>query len=188
MELYIKNMVCDRCIMAVKSVLEQNGIAFRTVSLGVAHLSEDIPAGTLSKLNADLNRIGFEIIDDRRNRVAEQVKTEIIGWLYHRTSPLLPQKINLSEYLSERLHTEYGTLSSLFSETQGITIEKYFIAQKIERVKELLMYDELTLSQIADELGYSSVAHLSSQFKQVTGITPTRFKQTHPGRKPLDRI
>lgn len=120
--------------------------------------------------------------------MAEQVKTEIIGWLYRRTSPLLPQKINLSEYLSERLHTEYGTLSSLFSETQGITIEKYFIAQKIERVKELLMYDELTLSQIADELGYSSVAHLSSQFKQVAGITPTRFKQTHPGRKPLDRI
>lgn len=184
--LYIKNMVCNRCIMVVEEQLKALGLSPLLVELGVVTLPGPLEDSMLVPVKNALEAMGFELIDDRRTRLVEQLKTAIIQLVHHNDGQL---KMNLSDYLTETLHADYSSLSKLFSEVAGITLEKYFIAQKVERVKELLVYDELSLNEIADKLNYSSVAHLSSQFKAVTGLTPQHFKQIGAGRrKPLDRV
>lgn len=163
--IYIKNMVCDRCIMAVRSLLQEMGLEPLSVRLGEAELSRPLSAAGRASLDAALRRLGFELIDGRRERLAEQVKTLVIE-LVHRENGCL--RVNLSDYLAERLRHDYDYISGIFSDVEGTTVEKFFIAQKIERVKELLAYDEFSLSEIAGMLNYSSVAHLSAQFKRVT--------------------
>jgi AraC-like DNA-binding protein len=185
-KLYIKNMVCNRCIMVVKAELEKLDIKPLSVELGEVTLSQPLDVKRKEELSKDLESLGFSLIDDKRGRLIEQVKNLIIELVHYNDNDL---KINLSDYISEKLHHDYNYISNLFSEIEGSTIEKYFIAQKIEKVKELLVYDELTLNEIAFKLNYSSVAHLSAQFKKVTGLTPSHFKQIKTNkRKPLDKV
>ncbi|MBC6110118.1 helix-turn-helix domain-containing protein [Pedobacter fastidiosus] len=186
MKLHIKNMVCNRCKMVVKAELEKLGFNPISVELGEVSIAENISAVDKLKIAEKLNIFGFELLEDKKTQIAEQVKTTIIDLVHYTKEPL---KINLSLYLSERLNLEYSSLSAVFSEIENQTIEKYFIAQKIEKAKEMLTYGELTLSEIAFQLNYSSVAHLSSQFKKVTGLTPSGFKtETSDKRKTLDEI
>lgn len=173
MKIYIKNMVCNRCKMVVKSELEKLELHPLSIELGEIELQEDNIDKIKSDLIITLNSLGFELIDDKKSKTIEKIKTLIIDLVHHKNNELAT---NLSHYLSENINQEYNTLSNLFSEVEGTTIEKYFIAQKIEKVKELLLYDELTLSQIANQLHYSNVANLSNQFKKVTGFSPTYFK------------
>jgi len=174
MKLYIKSMVCSRCKMVVKSELEKLGIQLLSVELGEVDTVETIDSNRKQQIADALLPFGFELIDDKKSRIIEQIKNLVIDLVQHKNGAL---NINLSDYLSQHLTKDYGTLSSLFSEVENTTIEKYFISQKIEKVKELLMYDELTLNEIAFQLHYSSVAHLSNQFKKVTGFSPSYFKQ-----------
>jgi AraC-like DNA-binding protein len=179
-------MVCNRCIIMVKQVLEKLGVAHINVQLGEIELEEDLSIEQLSELTKQLHELGFELIDDRKKRIIEKIKNRIIK-LVHQSNEL--PKHNISDILSEELHYDYNYLSSFFSEIENTTIEKYIISQKVERVKELLVYDELTLNEIADQMGYSSVAHLSNQFKKVTGLTPGYFKKIKENkRKPLDEL
>lgn len=185
-KLYIKNMVCNRCIMVVKSELEKLGIEPLSVELGEVVLSESLNDKKKEQLSKILDTLGFALIDDKRGRLIEQVKNSIIELVHYNDNDL---KVNLSDYISDKLHHDYNYISNLFSEIEGTTIEKYFIAQKIEKVKELLVYDELTLNEIAFKLNYSSIAHLSAQFKKVTGLTPSHFRQIKTNkRKPLDEV
>jgi AraC-like DNA-binding protein len=185
-KLYIRNMVCDRCKMVVKSELENMGLHPLSVELGEVELGREITNQEKQQLSERLQQLGFSLIDDRKSRLIEHIKTLIIELVHHRNGEL---SVNLSDYLKSHVNHDYHYISNLFSEVEGITIEKYFIAQKIEKVKELLVYDELSLSEIADLLNYSSVAYLSSQFKKVTGFTPSYFKQIRENkRKPLDKI
>lgn len=185
-KLYIKNMVCRRCMMAVERLLHDQGIEPLSVGLGVISLPRPLTPQERTTLDRSLREVGFELIDGRRERLIEQVKSLIIELIHNENNDL---KVNLSDYLSSHLHHDYNYISSLFSEVEGITIEKYFIHQKIERVKELLVYDELSLGEIAALLNYSSVAHLSAQFKKVTGLTPSHFRTIGAGRRrPLDEV
>lgn len=184
--LYIKNMVCNRCILVVKNELEKLGVKASLISLGEIKLQEDLTENQKKQFSGTLHELGFELIDDKKSRLIEQIKTIIIELVHYNNSDL---KVNLSDFLAERIYHDYNYISNLFSEVEGTTIEKFFIAQKIERVKELLVYDELTLSEIAYQLNYSSVAHLSNQFKKVTGLTPSYFKQIGmERRKPLGEV
>lgn len=186
MNLHIKNMVCNRCKMVVKAELEKLGFNPISVTLGEVYLNQDLSAADKEKIAASLQPFGFELLADRKTHLAEQIKTAIINVVHYATEPL---KINLSLYLNDLLKLEYANLSAVFSEVEGQTIEKYFIAQKIEKAKEMLTYGELTLSEIAYQLNYSSVAHLSAQFKKVMGITPSAYKTTaKDSRKTLDEI
>jgi AraC-like DNA-binding protein len=173
MKLYIKNMVCSRCKMVVKSVFENIGIFPIAVELGEVELKSDIPENQKKVLLKSLRSIGFDLIDDKKSKNIDKIKTLIIDLVQNKNNDL---KSNLSDFLSQQLHQDYNTLSNLFSEVENTTIEKYFISQKIEKVKELIMYNELSLSEIAYSLNYSSVSHLSNQFKKVTGFSPTYFK------------
>lgn len=173
MKLYIKNMVCSRCKMVVKSVFENMGINPIAVELGEVELKNDIDESQKNELLKNLRAVGFDLIDDRKSKTIDKIKTLIIDLVQNKNNDL---NTNLSEFLFQHLHQDYNTLSNLFSEVENTTIEKYFINQKIEKVKELIMYDELSLSQIAYSLNYSSVSHLSNQFKKVTGFSPTHFK------------
>ena len=184
--IFIKNMVCNRCIMVVQNELNNLGIEAKNVKLGEAELMKELTAQQKDTLENSLIKLGFELIDNKKSRVIEKIKTVIINRVHHQDNDA---KTNLSEILSKELHHDYHYLSNLFSEVEGTTIEKYFIAQKIEKVKELLVYDELSLSEIAFRLNYSSVAHLSNQFKKITGLTPSHFKQIREDkRKPLDKV
>jgi len=174
MKLYIKNMVCSRCKMVVKSELEKLGLCPISVELGEVEIQEENIDRLKDILLRNLHTIGFDLMDDKRSKTIEKIKTLIINLVHYKNNEL---KSNLSDYLTQHILQDYNTLSNLFSEVEGITIEKYFISQKIEKVKELLVYNELTLSEIAYQLNYSSVAYLSNQFKKVTGFTPTYFKQ-----------
>lgn len=186
MKVYIKNMVCNRCIMVVKNELEKLGFNPLNVSLGEATLVQELTTEEIMKLNDSLTELGFQILDDRKSKIIEKIKNTIIKLVHYQEND---SKTNLSSILSNKLHHDYNYLSNLFSEVEGTTIEKYFIAQKIEKVKELLVYDELTLSEIAFRLNYSSVAYLSNQFKKITGLTPSHFKQIREvKRKPLDEV
>lgn len=186
MKIYIKNMVCNRCIMVVKQELEQLGFAPKNLTLGEADLEREISDEEKKAIADHLEGFGFELIDDKKSRLIGQIKSLIIELVHHQNSAL---SINLSDHLSQELHHDYNYLSNLFSEVEGTTIEKYFIAQKIEKVKELLVYDEMNLSEIAFQLNYSSVAHLSNQFKKVTGLTPSHFKNIKSDRRiPLDKV
>lgn len=183
---YLKNMVCHRCVLAVQQLLDKLEIPARQVGLGEV-LLEEIPSPEKKRqLEEELEALGFELIDQRKNRIIEKIK-QIIIHLVHRENNALTQP--LSQLISSQLHQEYSSLSQLFSQVEGTTIEKYYIAQKIERVKELLVYDELSLSEIADLLHYSSPAYLSNQFRQVTGLRPSHFRNIGRNkRKPLDKV
>lgn len=184
--LHIKNMVCNRCIMAVENALCGLGLHPVKTELGTAVIREEITDAVHDAVRAALEPLGFEIIDERKSRIIEQVKSEIIRLVHYDSGGL---KVNLSDWLSSRMHKDYSLLSKVFSEATGTTIEKYFIAQKIEKAKELLAYGELSLNEIADRLGYSSAAYLSAQFKNVTGLTPSHFRKIGENRrKPLDEI
>ena len=186
MQLYIKNMVCERCIMAVRRELEAEGIPFQSIQLGEVKLTTELPKEVLERLSAKLQLAGFEILDNKRSRIVEKIKNTIVSLIHHKENDL---NIKLSALLEDKLEMDYHHLTTLFSSVEGITIEKYTILQRIEKAKELLMYDELSLSQIADEMGYSSVQHLSQQFKKVTGLTPSHFKNLKENkRKPLDKL
>lgn len=186
MTLRIKNMVCPRCITAVRRIFDAEGIPLRSLLLGEAEIDGTLSPEAKSTLAARLEEQGFELLEDRRSQLIEAIRKSLIE-LVHTADELPP--VRLSDYLSERLGLDYKYLSTLFSETQGRTVEKYFIALKIERVKELLVYEELTLSEIAFRLGYSSVAHLSAQFKQQTGLTPSSYRRARDKkRRALDRI
>ena len=185
---YIKNMVCDRCIMAVNDAFGKLNLLPEKVSLGEVVLREDsIDENVKNELDISLQKLGFERIDDRKGRLIEAIKNKIIKIVHH--SEGIDLKFNWSDILAEEFHYEYNYLSHLFSSVEGITLEQYIIRQKIERVKELLFYDELNLGQIASRLGYSSIAHLSAQFKKVTGLTPTELKKSRVvSRKSLDNV
>ena len=172
--------------MAVQNELDQLNLKVNSIQLGEVDLTEELTSDQKEKLNDALTVLGFEIIDDRKSRIIEQIKNIIIDLVHHLENDI---QTNLSELLSSQLHHDYNYLSNLFSEVEGTTIEKFFIAQKIEKVKELLVYDELTLSEIAFRLNYSSVAYLSNQFKKVTGLTPSHFRKIKENRrKPLDKV
>ena len=184
--LFVKNMVCSRCIMVVQNELEKLGFEFTNIKLGEVTLTRELNLDERNSLEAVLIPLGFEVIDDKKSRIIEKIKNIIIDLVHHQDNDV---KNNLSDILGEKLNHDYNYLSNLFSEVEGTTIEKYFIAQKIEKIKELLVYDELSLSEIAIRLNYSSVAYLSNQFKKVTGLTPSHFKQIREEkRKPLDKV
>lgn len=179
-------MVCNRCIMVVQNELDKLGLDVKNIRLGEVTLDNELTTEQKTKLDSALTPLGFEVIDDKKGRIIEKIKTAIIELVHHQNNNT---KTNLSEVLSSTLHHDYNYLSNLFSEVEGTTIEKYFIAQRIEKVKELLVYDELSLSEIALRLNYSSVAYLSNQFKKVTGLTPSHFRQIREDkRKPLDEV
>lgn len=183
----VKNMVCNRCITAVESLLRKHGLTPVHVHLGEATVAEkNIPDAVWAALDQSLLDAGFERLDDQRRRWIEKAKNIIVQRIHH--GGQLPAGENWSDVLTAEIPLEYGYLSSLFSSVEGITPEQFIIRQKIERVKEWLFYGEMSLSQMADALGYSSVAHLSARFKKVTGITPTEFKKRKPPRKSLDKI
>ena len=170
----------------VKSELEKSGLHPLTVELGMAEVERDLSTEEKKLLNERLEKLGFELIDDKKTRLIESIKTAVVELI---REPGAAPKLTFSEYLSEKFHHDYSALSKLFSEVQGMTIEQYVITQKIERVKELLVYDEFSLSEIALQLNYSSVSHLSKQFKKVTGLTPTHFKQVKENKRiPLDKL
>lgn len=186
-ELHIKNMVCGRCIKVVREVFEKQQLEINDIELGIVSLKQTIDEKHLLALSEALLAEGFEIVDDKRSQLVSRIKNELINLIHY--GDLETQQQNISAYLSKKLYKDYHYLSNLFSEMENITIELFVIYQKIEKVKELLVYDELTLSEIAFRMDYSSPAHLSAQFKKITGFTPTQFRKLKDHkRKPLDKI
>jgi AraC-like DNA-binding protein len=179
MTIQIRNMESNRCIALVRKELNKLGLPYKTVELGKIELKTDISVEYLKMLDCALKESGLELISENRTNYIEKIKSAIQQLIY--LSDELP-KTSISEYISKRVNYDYAYLSNLFSSSQGITIEKYIITQKIARVKELLVYGELTLNDIAFQLGYSSVAHLSNQFKKITGLTATHFRLLRQGR------
>ncbi len=186
--LFIRNMVCNRCVMAVENMLNKMDIGFTSVQLGEVQLKHALTDAQKEALSGELQRIGFDLIDSRISGVIEKIKQLTIKRARNQVSEE-EAKLKLSVFLSQQLHHEYTYLSSIFSSIESRTIENYFIEQRIEYVKELLVYGELSLSQIAMKLEYSSTAHLSAQFKKVTGLTPSYYKQVGANkRKALDQV
>lgn len=185
--LYIRNMVCNRCIKVVEEEFKKLGLYIRNISLGEVVIDNELSEEDLERIRLVLEDNGFELIENRKMRTIEQIKILILNLV--RDEEKEGRKINISDYLSEKINADYNYLSTLFSSVENITIEHYLILQKIERAKELLKYGELTLSEIAYKLGYSSVAHLSAQFKKVTGMNANQFKTlTENTRKSLDKV
>ena len=179
-------MVCIRCQMVVKAELDKLGILYRYVHIGEADIFESLTREKLNQLDCELRKSGLQLMDDKKSILVEKIKNTIIE-LVHYTDDQI--KVNFSDYLSEKLNYDYTYLSNLFTEIKGMTIEKFYITHKIERAKELIVYDELNLSEIAYKLHYSSVAHLSNQFKKITGLTPSHFKKLkHQKRKTLEDV
>lgn len=179
-------MVSNRCIMAVKEELKKLGLHFIVVDLGEVDIMEELSAEQREQLKNALLSLGFELMDDKRAILIERIKNAIIEMVHH-TDEMI--KVNFSDYLSEKLNHDYTYLANLFSEVQGTTIEQFIISHKVERIKELIMYGELSISEIAWKMNYSSVAHLSNQFKKVTGLTPSHFKQLRDKRRsPIEEI
>jgi AraC-like DNA-binding protein len=186
--LLVKNMVCHRCIMAVEAILQSEKIPFHKVVFGEIHLIDAINEDQKSRLKNKLSAIGFELIDNHTSGLIEKIKQLIIKRARNEMDST-ENKTKLSIYLSDVIHHEYTYLSSLFSAIEGRTIENYFIEQRIEKAKELLVYDQLSLSEIAFQLEYSSAAHLSTQFKKITGLTPTYFKELGTSKRiALDEV
>jgi len=179
LKLYIKNMVCIRCKMVVKQELEKLGLHYSNVELGKADIIENISPRQKEEFKIGLEKFGLELLDDKKSILIEKIKKVIIELIHYSDEPL---KVNFSDYLGEKLNHNYTYLANLFSEVEGITIEHYIIFHKIEKVKELLVYDELSLTEISYKLHYSSVAHLSNQFKKITGLTPSFFKKVKDHR------
>lgn len=179
-------MVCSRCILVISQELKRVRLKATAISLGEVELAKEPTQNQLERFRNNIIALGFELLDDNKKLLTEKIKNIIITEAHYSDKV---SKYNFSQILSDQLKRDYCYLSNLFSEVEGITIEKYIINQKIEKVKELLVYGELTLSEIAHKLGYSSVAHLSAQFKKVTGQTPSRFKNIGKSRrKPLDEV
>lgn len=166
--------------MVVKSEFEKSGLQPLSIKLGEVELKTEPAKLQIEKLNASLNALGFEIIDNKKAQTIEKIKNAVVMLVHHSDRDI---KTNLSAYITSQVHQDYNYLSNLFSEVEGTTIEKYFINHRIEKVKELLMYNELSLSEIADQLGYSSVAYLSNQFKKITGFTPSYFKSLKENKR-----
>ncbi|MBA7546993.1 HTH-type transcriptional activator RhaR [subsurface metagenome] len=180
-------MVCNRCIKVVQDELNKLGCNIKSIELGKVELQGAVENPGIEQINKVLKENGFELIDDRKSRIIDKIKTTIIELVHHNKE--IPEHINYSDFLFKEIGFDYSYLSNLFSSVEGTTIEKYLINQKIEKVKELLVYDELSLSEISFRLGYSSVQHLSNQFKKITGLTPSHFKKIKDKkRKPLDKI
>jgi AraC family transcriptional regulator len=185
--LIIKNMVCNRCIIAVEHQFESHGIKPEKVILGEVEIREELSPSEYKEIKNSLENLGFEILDDKNVQQIAKIKALIINLIHYQEEKNRHQ--NYSQIIAQEIGKDYSSLSNLFSEIEGTTIEKYIINQKIEKVKELLAYDELSLSEISYKMGYSSVAHLSSQFKKVTGLTPSHFKRIGENRrKPLDEV
>lgn len=184
--LHIKNMVCDRCIKSVTNILCSLSIMHKPVKLGEVTITTSLPPELKSILNQKLTAEGFELIDDKKSKLIEQIKKLLVSVLQ---VEIEDKKFKLSAFLGESLHHDYSYLSNLFSSTEGKTIENYFINLKVEKIKEMLVYNEFSISEIAYKMGYSSSAHLSNQFKQVTGLTPSFFKSMGSAkRKSLSSI
>ncbi len=175
-------MVCIRCKMVVKQELEKLGLHYTTVELGEVEVLEDFSVEQHDRFQAALLKSGLELMDDKKSVLIQKIKNVIVELVHYSDEPLT---LKLSEFLSHKLNHDYTYLANLFSEVQGTTIEKFFISHKIERVKELLVYNEVTLTEIAFRLHYSSVAHLSTQFKKLTGLTPSHFKQLKDKRRSM---
>lgn len=178
-------MVCSRCIMAVRDIFNSQNIEVLDIKLGEVVVNNSLSEKQIENIKNSLNNIGFELLEDNQQMLIEQIKTTIINLIHQENKP----NSNYSEILSTTLHRDYSSVSKLFSSVEGISIEQYIILQRIEKVKELLTYKQQTLSEIAFDLGYSSVGHLSAQFRKVTGFTPTQFKKDRNElRKSLDKI
>ena len=185
--LHIKNMVCNRCIKVVNDELSGLGFTIKSIELGEVTLKEKLTENDLEKISQVLTENGFELIDDRKSKIINRIRTVIIEFIHYDKEK--PEHMNLSDFLAKEIGHDYSYLSNLFSSVEGLTIEKYLIHQKIEKVKELLVYDEYSLNEISYQLGYSSVQHLSNQFKKTTGLTPSHFKKIKISkRKPLDKV
>lgn len=182
MKLYIKNMVCIRCKMVVKEELTKLGIGYTTVDLGEADITTPFTAELHDQFKVALLHSGLELMDDKKSILIQRIKNVIVELVHYSEEPLI---VNFSVHLSDQLQHDYTYMANLFSEVTGITIEKFIIAHKIERVKELLVYNELNLTEIAYLMHYSSVAHLSAQFKKVTGLTPSHFKKLKEKRRSM---
>lgn len=186
MTLFIKNMVCHRCVIAVSQELEKLNLKAVRINLGEVELKKSPTKKQISQLFERLNLLGFEILDDQKQKQIERVKGLLIK---KAQSAEVEGHFSITDFLSKALHKDYSYISRLFSEVEGITIEQFFILQKIEKVKELIIYNEMNLSEISYQLGYSSVAHLSAQFKKVTGLTPSHFKKAGGRhRKSIDSV
>jgi len=186
LKLYIKYMVSTRCKMAVKDALRELGLHFILVDLGEVDIMENISTEQRELLKVALLDSGLELMDDKRAVLIEKIKNAIVEMVHHNDELI---KVNFSEYLSEKLNHDYTYLANLFSEVQGTTIEQFIISHKVERIKELIIYDELNITEIAWKMNYSSVAHLSNQFKKVTGLSPSHFKQLKEKRRsPIEEV
>lgn len=185
--LHIKNIVCNRCIKVVNDEFKKLGLAIDTIDLGKVELNTAPNEAQLSEIREVLIQNGFELIDDKKSKTIDRIKTLIIELIHYGKEK--SASLNYSDFLANELGHDYSYLSNLFSSVEGITIEKYTIHQKIEKAKELLVYNELSLNEISYQLGYSSVQHLSQQFKKITGLTPSHFKKLKDHRrKPLDKV
>jgi len=179
-------MVCNRCILVVKSELEKLGLNYLSVELGEVTFQKEISKEEKTEISKQLEALGFEILDDANSKTIEKIKSILIDLIQNKNNDI---NITISDYLKEKLHQDYSKLSNLFSEVEGISIEKYLINLKVEKVKELIVYNELTLSEIANLLHYSSSAHLSNQFKKVTGFSPSYFKKMKGSKRTqLDQL
>ena len=188
MKVLLKNMVCDRCILVIQNVLDELKIDSVAVNLGEVDFGDRmLDLAQLEQFRDEITALGFELINDKKGRLIEGIKKHVIAFVQQSETR---ENTKLSDYLAGHLHQDYNYLSNLFSSVEGVTIERYFINQKIEKTKELLVYGELTLTEIAFRLGYSSVAHLSGQFKKVTGLTPSHFKGLRDSRqrKSIDKV
>lgn len=185
-KIHIKNMVCPRCISTVNDIFHELGIEIVSIQLGEVITTSNLSSAIKHNLDEMLESKGFELLEDLKMKLINSIKTIIIQQIHHVDAPL---SINFSTLLSEQLHHEYTSMSRLFSQVEGITIERFILKQKIERIKELIFYNELNLTEIAYKMDYSSVAHLSGQFKKETGMTPSEFKKLRaPGHNALDKI
>jgi AraC-like DNA-binding protein len=185
-KIHVKNMVCNRCVLVVKSEIEKLGYEINSIELGEVILNIAISNDEKKIIATKLESFGFEILNDSNGKIIEKIKTTLIDLVQNKSNFT---NLTLSEYLMQNIHHEYSKLSNLFSNVEGISIEKYYINLRIEKVKELIIYDELSLSEIAAVLNYSSVAHLSNQFKKTTGFTPSYFKKIKESkRKELDQL
>lgn len=179
-------MVCNRCILVVKQELEKLNLVANSIVLGEIQLKKEPSVKQFVQLKQNLTALGFEVLADSKKQLIEKIRNIIIERIHYQP---VDDEHNFSEILSKKLHKDYSHLSSLFSEVEGITIEKYIINQKIEKAKELIAYNEMNFNEIACQLGYSSSAHLSAQFKKITGLTPTHFKKAgDKRRKSIDKI
>lgn len=186
MTVSIKNMVCPRCIASVREIAGRCGLVPASVSLGSCEFDSEPDADSLQRFAQELKAVGFEILGGREERLVSEVKSCLLDLIYNREDYL--PGLNLPDYVQRQVGASYSLVRSTFASVEGRSVDNYFICLRMERVKELLRYDELSLSEIADRLGYSSVSHLSSQFKKHTGLTPTQFKKGMYVRASLDAI